>query len=704
MRRPLLLTAFLACATGAMAQNSFDSIDDVEEVEIPSGAFYLKTSIYENAAEQTLFLSRGASWGTEATVDRYGLPIAYNSETKAISFYDWANTRMFSDDGSSVYTDGATSKTTTYEFIRRPYSNFQVLVKVLPNGKFLGVDKGDYGYYVHLVDSASAIPFEFVTKDVHDKILSLQPISNNYAVAASAGIENLDPDLLLSDKTYFDKYLADNYATTDLSSLIDPSGFTFTAWRRNSNANKTAVELYQGTGTFTQTLTGLKPGIYKVTFHGFERNGSNADQVTLGNEGYELTTTYLDANGQTVQFPSWYSDRTDDGNPNGISQAVALFNQGKYEAGTYAYVSEDSTLNLKVVAPSYKGGHWVMFNNWGLQYYSNTMSDEDAQDALDKASQLLEFNMEKTAHNALIEAYETFSSEQTIANFNTLSAATAAAENSAKAYSEALTALESMKKLMENEQAVSAEALAEYKAAYETAWGKYTEGELTTAEASGLENPYKTYGWHTTGLAFDKYLCSGWNTNPNYVDAPYYINTWSVEGETDGSEFKVPFYEYFVGSGSLAARTMVATIPVEDAEYQYEVSLWVRGQQDGSNTIDPSAITFTTNKTEENAESLEGGNESLVAGYIFKEVKVLADPDENGQITLNINVGENSNIHWLSWKNVKVTKTSTPTGVKAIENNTTSTVNGTVYNLAGQKLNGMQKGLNIQNGKKVLVK
>ena len=704
MRRPLLLTAFLACATGAMAQDI--PTLDAQESGIPSEPFYASIMIANSSGFHDLFLSRGASWGTEATVDKYGLPIAYDSESKAISFYDWANTRMFSDDGSSVYTDGATSKTSTFEFVK-PQGEDEVgfYIKELKTGKFLGVGQGDFGYYVHLVDSAEAPTFDIISKKDHDLYLSENyKIENNVAIAENANITGLDWNALENDPNYLDSFLAKNYASTDLSSLINPSGFTFSAWRNGSNPNKTAVELYQGTGTFTQTLTGLKQGIYKVTFHGFERNGSNADQVTLGNNGYELTTTYLDANGQTVQFPSWYSDRASDGNPNGISEAINLFNQGKYEASTYAYVGEDGTLDLKVVAPSFKNLHWVMFNNWGLQYYTEGISEEESQAAIEKARDLLEYKQEATVQEALNQALAAFIENHSIDHYNALSAAITAAETSANAYKDAIVALEGMKKLMENEQAVSAEGLTEYKAAYETAWGKYDEGTLTTAEASGLENPYKIYGWHTVNLAFDKYLCSGWDTNPNYVNAPYYINTWSVEGETDGSEFKVPFYEYFVGSGSLAARTMVATIPVEDAEYQYEVSLWVRGQQDGSNTIDPSAITFTTNKTEENAESLEGGDESLVAGYIFKEVKVLADPDENGQITLNINVGENSNIHWLSWKNVKVTKTSTPTGVKAIENNTTSTVNGTVYNLAGQKLNGMQKGLNIQNGKKVLVK
>ena len=39
------------------------------------------------------------------------------------------------------------------------------------------------------------------------------------------------------------------------------------------------------------------------------------------------------------------------------------------------------------------------------------------------------------------------------------------------------------------------------------------------------------------------------------------------------------------------------------------------------------------------------------------------------------------------------------TGIQAIEN---AAENGAIYNLAGQRINKMQKGINIVNGKKVL--
>lgn len=167
MKKQLLFSALLVGTTGVLAQNI--SIG-AQGPEIPSGAFYLQANGVEGMNGEALFLSRGAARGTQATMDKYGLPITYNSETKAISFYDWANTRMFSDDGSSVYTDGATSKTTTYEFVSAPDGGNLVYIKVpIKNGdatvdKYLGINKGDKGYVVQLVDLENAQLFTISSK------------------------------------------------------------------------------------------------------------------------------------------------------------------------------------------------------------------------------------------------------------------------------------------------------------------------------------------------------------------------------------------------------------------------------------------------------------------------------------------------------------------------------------------------------------
>jgi len=43
-------------------------------------------------------------------------------------------------------------------------------------------------------------------------------------------------------------------------------------------------------------------------------------------------------------------------------------------------------------------------------------------------------------------------------------------------------------------------------------------------------------------------------------------------------------------------------------------------------------------------------------------------------------------------------------GIRSIDNEPLTIDNGEIFNLAGQKMNRLQKGINIVNGRKVLVK
>jgi hypothetical protein len=82
----------------------------------------------------------------------------------------------------------------------------------------------------------------------------------------------------------------------------------------------------------------------------------------------------------------------------------------------------------------------------------------------------------------------------------------------------------------------------------------------------------------------------------------------------------------------------------------------------------------------------------------------------DGILKVNFNIAADNNISWLSYKNVKYVKaggmvpiivTQEATAINEVE---ATAAAKTVYNMAGQQMKGLQKGLNIVGGKKVLVK
>lgn len=626
-----LLVALSAIAGGGIAN-----------AQVASGDYYLY-----DAASKT-FLSRGANWGTEATVDKYGLAVHYDASTNVLSYIDWANTRMFSDDGSSFYTDNG-NKTTTFQFVE---VDGGYLLQLLQSEKgavestYARHDTGSLGEYVHTTtDKAQATVWTLMTRAQHDAVLAGYADENKTSVITKAGLTDVT-------STDFDSYLKDNYKSVSTSGIAN-DGFAWNAGKKPGSVNTTAVEAFQSIGTWTQSVTGLAKGIYKMTFHGLDRYGSNGDMVTQGNSGYENATTFVRANDEDVQFPSWYSERVGDANPNSISEAQSAFKSGKYEKSVYTYVGEDGKLDISVNIPSHKGMHWVIFNNWSLTYYDNSMSEAEVSAILTEAKEVAQKPMEAATLTVLNAAVQQLEGASTIANYNSLFNALTTAKASVENYASAKTKIDAANTLMSKNTFVTAAAKTSYNKVYSDAQAKYDAGTLTTAEANALENPYTITGWRAANIV-DDYLISPWGVAPQ-TWADMHVNTWSNEGVSDGTEFKVPFFEYWVSDGNvLGAKTMTATLAAADgvkAGQLYKVSLWARTRQTNSKTADLSRITFNVNG---GTAAQMAADKSTTGNNVFalKNVTVYGYADADANLKLNINVAAESNVSWLAWQNV----------------------------------------------------
>ena len=89
---------------------------------------------------------------------------------------------------------------------------------------------------------------------------------------------------------------------------------------------------------------------------------------------------------------------------------------------------------------------------------------------------------------------------------------------------------------------------------------------------------------------------------------------------------------------------------------------------------------------------------------------------QNGEVCYKLN-GDQSDIHWYqtigedalpvldeSHGIVIKDEGGIYTGIEEVQSSRPVQKDNAIYNLAGQRLNKMQKGINIVNGKKVLVK
>ena len=176
---------------------------------------------------------------------------------------------------------------------------------------------------------------------------------------------------------------------------------------------------------------------------------------------------------------------------------------------------------------------------------------------------------------------------------------------------------------------------------------------MDEADVNALQNPDKVTGWHDA-ISCDEFLLSVWDTNPNFQDAPYYINTWSTEGDNDGSNFRVPFFEYWTQDpNSLGERTLTATMTGLEPG-NYEVSAWVRVRAKNGYEAPAYGITLQANDGE--AVNVAAGKQIGTSQFYLDTFTAKGSVGADGVLKIKFIVAADNNISWLSFKNVKFEK------------------------------------------------
>ena len=341
--------------------------------DITDGTYYLYNE------EAGVFLSTGCLHGTQAITDKYGLPITTAKQTDGTYIIRYAdNTER--NLGDNLYCDNST---TAYWVLSGDNTNGYVVFN--QTAGFLKAN-GNHQALAATTEASEASKWELLTGAQHMAIINGYAASNKAAVleAASISEETLN--------TYVVKDMTSSITNADFTSKN--SGWTYTAVRTDNgsyNNGSYGSELYQIAGNFTQTVSGLQAGVYKVTAKGMYRDGTNDNCVTFENNGFYPSNMYISGNKYEARFKAWAEDNAGDANPNGADEFTTLANEGKYTTEFYTYVSDDGegtgSLALKIDVPKWwKGGQRAIIGGVTLTYYSSdTSADADDYAALNAA-------------------------------------------------------------------------------------------------------------------------------------------------------------------------------------------------------------------------------------------------------------------------------------------------------------------------------
>ena len=629
MKRKLLFAAL--CVVSALG---FKANAQVEPEN--NGIYYLYNE------EAGLFLTRGNNWGTQAVGRPVALPwkITIADGKYKLQMYDLTVAGSTTGFGSNCYTDNDSPLLFT------PNGNATNGYTLQNGSNYITV-----GEEVSLSTTATA--WKFLTQAQYDAVLDAKVAAQESAIATTKGITIPDGQSLNDVVTNASEWVADATVNDGV-----PTSGNWTATKHNGRGGNCnwnvsyGTEMYEcGDGHYTRTITGLKKGIYKVSIRGMKRMGNNATCTTMGNAGYPVSDTYMTANGNVIRFKAWYEDRENDNNPNSTGDFVNIVNKGGYITEGFTYVGDDGKLVLDASSEAYWGGSWFLFNGISYTFYNNEVSDEDATSIIATATALESEIMQASVSSALSSAKTTFDGARTIANYNALSTAIANANASKNAYANAKSYFDEAKPTLDNTNVYTASAYATY---YTEPKAKYDARTLTTEEGNALK---KLGGWHDTNT-LDDILLSSWTiggTQCKDYDTALYINTWSIEGNTDGSEFYTPFFEYWTGDdNSLGANNIVATVTDLLPNTTYSFTIRARVRQTDNKTKIANGITMKVG---------DGEPVDISAGAIFNtgpffigNFTAVGETDADGKMTMTMTVAENSNISWLSFYNAKYTE------------------------------------------------
>jgi hypothetical protein len=656
MKTKLLLAslAMTTCAASAWA-------------ELPTDGEYLLQNV-----ETGYYLGGGLDWGTHATL--IGKPQWFALAVQADGAYT-LDSHQYNNEtnhflGTGLYVDAAAANWTFTE-------NEDGTFTINNAGNYIS-GNGENAAIATVTDAtAASAQWKLITKE--DIIAAQENASYENPVDVTAFIKN--PEFKRNGNT---KYYP-TWTVTGFDGTGTPANYSE---GQNGNVASIAESYHSSNGfSFSQEITGLKAGYYKLGASAFYRE-----------DGSETVYPYIFANDKQSTFPKLT------GSEGNMPSAYQSFLAGNYAVDPITVkVAEGETLTVGV-----KGEATDKWNIWGefsLSYLgSGSVAEKQYLAVVEEVEAYVskehDVNAEllATLTKALEEkgALKDATDDEYDAAVEELSAALKAAEANETAYASVPANLDFIADFVKTTNVYTAEALAAY---YTTPKEKYENKTLTTEEANAVQDPNAQLGWHQSNTV-DDLLLSAWGVKD--YDSALYINTWSTEGNTDGSDFRVPFFEYWTGSASLGANTWTATLTNLEPNSLYSVSALVRLQQKDKTTPKGVYYQVGVNVTD---SVLVTGTQIGTSDLFLDTYKVIGTSDAEGKLTISFIVAAGNNVSWLSFKNLVYAEDydGVPTGVAAPEAKGEDAPLS-IYDLSGRKLNGLKKGINIVNGAKVLVK
>ena len=538
----------------------------------------------------------GNNWGTHASVtDKGGLDVTLAGADGVFTIDTQVSNGNNSHYLNGEYVDGGAQDWT---FTQAERSD-GVIAYLINNGNG-NLCKGD-GTYVYVdTDGGQSDYAQWVLVTYEERVAALDGASES---------NPMDASFLIKGGSVGRNDLRNNTSWK--------GGPTINGFSSETEANF-CIEKYNTTFDVYQEISGVPDGKYKLSVDGFYRYGGDGigPAVEARNNGTEvLHAKYYVANGEgTLKSIFDGADALTEGVssdfgvvPNTLGQAAHFIYVGAYQNPEIEGIVMNGTLRVGVKKEVAVGRDWTTFDTFVLTYLGPVQDLTPYIEAYEKA---LAEAKDAAATTEKVGATWLNELNQTISKYDKGKVN----ENSKDALVTATDALKAATEVVK--ASIASYALIE-------------NGEIPTNSLNG-------------------WVC----TNSN----KFQVNTWSNEGNTDGSGMTTPFIENWVGSPNALGDGMVyyQLSGLEPGEVYYAQAL-VRVYSEAGNT--PNGPIFFVNETESDMPSVgtmityQTNNGTNVGYYGTLGASAIVGAD--GKLTIGVKIS-GANYNWVAFKNVKI--------------------------------------------------
>ena len=499
---------------------------------------------------------------------------------------------------------------------------------------------------------ATAIPTATTASEAASLVSTLNDLTNTIKVEVYDYVETSFPvtisnmDAVIGDWSITGtdsgaENTGSHWDGTTTSKYLEQSGGA-TGWGSDTGWNLTfSRDVTLPAGSYVLKLAGRHSANVEMTVNVKKKSDSSALGTTIndfptGGTGRGITTSgaadFATGEGHTYA------------NTNGAGW------QWRYIGFTLAAETE---VTVSVNGTTTSEHQWMSFCNGEI--HTNTVTTANADALITSVDDVDGEIMEGSVQTALTTAKTNLSNDKTnTSKYSALKTAIANAQTSINAYTSAKAYLDRMETALDNNNFYTTAA---YNDKYGTWKSGYDARTLATATAAALnaDLAYQAGVTYQEANYLDDILLSAWTIGGEQCaefTKGLVINTWSTEGDADGSEFVKPFYQYWVADAeSLAATTIVGTKTGLTASSNYLVRLRARVRQTNGQTKVANSINLTVGSGE--SIDLTSGDQVGASQFYVDDLMAVGSTDGSGNLTVTINVAADSHVSWLSFRDVK---------------------------------------------------